>query len=107
MNVDEILGDSALLNKESSKSFENGDFNSIDDCKTFYEQKIRFMKRDNEHRNFIRAFLYDTIFKSFIQLLDECIGNRERLVTEKKEEWQYINDKKVNFLEDELHALHK
>ena len=49
----------------------------------YYEQKIRFLKRDTEHRNFIRAFLYDTIFKSFIQLLDECIGNRERLVQEK------------------------
>ena len=83
------------------------EFGSIEDCKSYYEQKIRFMKRDTEHRNFIRAFMYDTIFKSFIQLLDECIGNRERLVQEKKEEWQYLSDKKCNYLEDELHALSK
>ena len=38
--------------------------------------------------------MFDYIFKTFIQLLDECLGQRERLVTDKKEEWQYFSDKK-------------
>ena len=69
-------------------------FVNMTEMKNYYEQKIRFIKKDNQHRSFIRAFMFDYIFKTFIQLLDECLGQRERLVVDKKEEWQYFSDKK-------------
>ena len=59
-----------------------------------FQQEMRFLKRESEHRSFIRAYLFDYIFKTFIQLLDECISQRERLVSENKEEWEYFSTKK-------------
>lgn len=66
---------------------------------------MRFRKRDCEHRSFTRAFLYDYIFKTFVQILDECISQRDKLIEEKKEEWQYFADKKCNLLENETVAI--
>lgn len=68
---------------------------------------MRFIKRESEHRSFIRAYLFDYIFKTFIQLLDECISQRERLVSENKEEWEYYSIKKQDRLEGEVKALQK
>ena len=73
----------------------------------YFEQKIRFIKKDNDHRNFIRAYMFDYIFKTFIQILDECLGQRDRLVSDKKEEWSYFSDKKCHYLEDEVSTLLK
>lgn len=57
------------------------------------------MKRDTEHRSFIRAFLFDYIFKTFITILDECLSQRDRLLADSKEEWQYFADKRCNELD--------
>lgn len=65
------------------------------------------MKRDADHRAFIRAFLFDYIFKTFIQILDECISQRERLLSEKQEEWAYYSDKKCNQLDAEVTSMMK
>jgi len=42
------------------------------------------MKKEAEHRSFIRAFLFDYIFKTFIQILDESLWHRDGLIDEKK-----------------------
>ena len=71
------------------------------DSQIIFEQIMRFSKRDCEHRSFIRAFLYDYIFKTFVQILDECISQRDKLI----EERQYFADKKCNHLENEAVAI--
>ena len=65
------------------------------------------MKRDNDHRSFIKAFMFDYIFKTFLQILDECISQRERLLNDKKEEWVYFTEKRCNNLEAEVSAMMK
>lgn len=61
-----------------------------------HQQEVRFRQRDNEHRSFIRAYLFDLIFKSFVSILDECLSQRDRLLAESKEEWQYFADKQCS-----------
>jgi hypothetical protein len=70
-----------------------------------HQQQGRFRKRDTEHRSFIRAFMFDYIFKTFITILDECLTQRDRLVAEQKDEWQYFSDKKCNYLDSECVAM--
>jgi len=45
--------------------------------------------------------MFDYIFKTFIQVLDECINQREKELNEKKEEWVYFSEKRCNNLESE------
>ena len=35
------------------------------------------------HRNFIKAFLYDSIIKSLLIILDECLKSREHFAVER------------------------
>lgn len=42
------------------------EFLNTEEMRQYYEQKLRFVKKDLEHRNFIRAFMFDYIFKTFI-----------------------------------------
>jgi hypothetical protein len=83
------------------------DFINEIEMKMYYEQKLRFVKKETEHRNFIRAFMFDYIFKTFIQLLDESLGQRDKFVNDKQEEWQYFSNKKCDYLQNEVHTLLK
>jgi hypothetical protein len=60
--------------EEDSPPEQPPNFINMTEMKNYYEQQIRFIKKDNKHRSFIRAFMFDYIFKTFIQLLDECLG---------------------------------
>lgn len=75
--------------------------------KYIQNREKRFMKRDNDHRSFIKAFMFDYIFKTFIQVLDECINQREKELNEKKEEWVYFSEKRCNNLESEAQTMMK
>ena len=35
------------------------------------------------HRNFIKAFLYDSVIKSLLIILDECLKSREHFAVER------------------------
>ena len=78
-----------------------------ENCLPQKEQEIRFMRKEKEHRSFIRAYLFDYIFKIFLQILDESLWLREGLIKEKKEEWDYFAAKKQNHLENEIAKLCK
>lgn len=71
------------------------------------QQKLRFNKREKGHRSFIRAFLFDYIFKIFIQLLDESLCHRDKLIQDKKDEWEYFAERRANDLEVEIATLKK
>jgi prefoldin subunit 5 len=51
--------------------------------------------------------MFDYIFKTFIQVLDECINQREKELHEKKEEWVYFSEKRCNNLESEAQTMMK
>lgn len=70
-----------------------------------FEQKLRFIKKEQEHRSFIKAYLFDMIIKIFIQILDESLWHREGLIKEKKEEWDYFAEKKFSKQEIEIDRL--
>jgi len=64
---------SGLRNSRSQHGHRDGVFTAnnvsgihLDDKDMYYQQKIRFMQKDHEHRNFIKAFLFDHIFKTFL-----------------------------------------
>lgn len=47
-------------------------------------QKLRFLKRERHHRGFIRAYLFDMVFKAFLNILDEALCQKEIYIQEKK-----------------------
>ena len=60
------------------------------------------MNRERQHRSFIKAFLFDSIFKIFIQILDEALYNKELLIKIKQKEWKIIDNKKLHYFKNEI-----
>lgn len=68
------LRDGPSLEKPTTTSFQETT------AEMRHQQAARFRQRDNEHRSFIRAYLFDLIFKTFVSILDECLSQRDRLL---------------------------
>ena len=63
------------------------------------------MKRERHHRGFIRAFLFDMVFKAFMNILDEALCQKEIYIAEKRKEWEYQVEKRMGGYEEEIENL--
>lgn len=63
------------------------------------------MKRERHHRSYIRAYLFDLIFKIFLSILDESLSRNDGFMKAKEEEWEMLMEKRVTAYEEEIAEL--